>query len=403
MALLPVYEALDRILNSINPLNAELISLHDALGRVTVEDVTSNLTQPPFDASAMDGYAIKYKDASKTLDIVGISQAGKAYPDTIKSGQAVRIFTGAPMVSGADTVVIQENVLRDGDKLTINNCKTRGSNIRAAGGDFKEGQCLVKKNITLDARHIALLAAGNVAEIDVYIRPKVALLATGDELLEVGSEIGPDKIVNSNIPLFKALIAEHGGVAINLGTAKDTEEDVKAKIALVKDVDMFVSIGGVSVGDYDIIQDVLKQSGLKVDFWKVAMQPGKPIVYGDFNGIPYFGMPGNPSSAYVCFANFMLPALNKMQNKAENGFQHSYAQLEHDIKEGGDRMNFMRAIYNENDKGEKFVSSNLSQSSSKLKTLADSNCLLVRDVNAPATKTGDLAKIILIKPGVFCS
>ena len=398
MALLPVNEALNRVLNSINQLGTELISLHDALSRVTAKDVTSNLTQPPFSASAMDGYAIRFEDMSRTLDVIGTSQAGKAYPETIKSCEAVRIFTGAPMVKGADTVVIQENVSRVDDKLVINDCKSKGSNIRIAGEDFNEGQCLVSKNVTLDARHIALLAAGNVAEIKVYKRPKIALLSTGDELLEVGSKISPDKIVNSNIPLFKALIAEHGGVAIDLGTAKDTVDDLKEKITMVKDVDMFVSIGGVSVGDYDIIQDVLKESGLNVDFWKVAMQPGKPVVYGDFNGIPYFGMPGNPSSAYVCFANFMLPALNKMQGKAETGFQHSYARLEHDIKEGGSRLNFMRAICNENDKGEKFVSSNLSQSSSMLKTLADSNCLLVRDVDAPAAKVGDLVKIILIRP-----
>ena len=397
MALLPVADALSRILNSVDRLEQESISLHDALGRVAAKDHKSNLTQPPFAASAMDGYAVRYDDISAPLIVVGESQAGASFTGKMEKGQAVRIFTGAPMVDGADTVVIQENISRVGDEITINDCKQKGSNIRKAGGDFMVDDVLVYSNTIIDARHIALLAAGNVAKIDVYHQPKVAILSTGDELLEVGSEIGPDKIVNSNVPMFMALVKEHGGIPVNLGTAKDTVEDVKNKIAAVKNVDIFVSIGGVSVGDYDIIQDVLKDAGLKVNFWKVAMQPGKPIVYGDFNGIHYFGMPGNPSSAYVCFANFMLPAMCKMQGIVQLGFKTSHAQLEHDLKAGGPRMNYMRAHFKENETGEKWVNATLTQSSANLKTLARSNCLIVRDVDAPQGTTGDLVKIILIK------
>ena len=299
MSLLAVDEALNRIIKSVKTLDSEIISLGDALGRVTAMDIKAKLTQPPFAASAMDGYAVRFGDIDQPLKLVGISQAGCSYDGVLKMGQAVRIFTGAPMVAGADTVVIQENITLNGDMVIINDCKEKGANIRAIGGDFNEGDCLVGKNSKLDARHIGLLAAGNVAKLCVYKKLKVTLLSTGDELLEVGSQISPDKIVNSNIPLFKALVEEHGAIAIDLGTARDTVEDVKAKIALVDNVDIFVSIGGVSVGDYDIIQDVLKEEGLKVNFWKVAMQPGKPVVFGDFKGIPYFGMPGNPSSAYV--------------------------------------------------------------------------------------------------------
>lgn len=398
MTLLPVADALSRILNSVERLGSECISLYDALGRVTSQDIKSNLTQPPFAASAMDGYAVRFEDISTTLIVVGESQAGASYRGVLQPGQAVRIFTGAPMVDGADTVVIQENVTRVDDEITVNDCKQKGSNIRKAGGDFMAGDVLVYNSTSMDARHIALLAAGNVAKIDVCRRPRVAILSTGDELLEVGSEIGPDKIVNSNVPMFMALVSEHGGIPINLGTAKDTVDDVKTKIAQVKDVDIFVSIGGVSVGDYDIIQDVLKEAGLKVDFWKVAMQPGKPIVYGDFNGVHYFGMPGNPSSAYVCFANFMLPAMCKMQGIEQRGFKSSYARLEHDLKAGSKRVNYMRASYQEHDLGEKWVNSTLTQSSANLKTLARSNCLLVREVDAPAIKTGEMVKIILIEP-----
>lgn len=398
MALLPVYDALERVLNSIPEIESEVINIHESLGRIVTEDIASNLTQPPFEASAMDGYAVRFDDIEDPLNVVGESQAGQAFDGKLEPGQAVRIFTGAPMVDGADTVVIQEYVIREDDRIIINICNARGGNIRAAGSDFMAGECLVEANTKIDARHIALLAAGNVAEFSVFRQPKVAILSTGDELLEVGSEIGPDKIVNSNVPLFMALVTEHGGVPINLGTAKDTTEDVRAKIDLVKDVDIFVSIGGVSVGDYDIIQDVLKEAGLEVDFWKVAMQPGKPIVYGDFNGIPYFGMPGNPSSAYVCFANFMLPAMYKMQGHAQNSFPTSHARLEHDIKAGSKRLNFMRAHFHENERGEKYVNSTLTQSSANLKTLARSNCLLVRDVDAPPANTGDLVKILIIEP-----
>lgn len=396
MALLPVSNALSRILNAVKPLGTEVISIHDALHRVLAVDAKAKLTQPPFDASAMDGYAVRFDDVTEPLKVVGESQAGKSFDGVIERGEAVRIFTGAPMANGTDTVVIQENVTRTGAQLIINEAKNKGANIRKAGGDFKYDNVLVKSSTKLNGRHIALLAAGNIADVAVYKRPRIAILSTGDELKDVGSEIDPDQIVNSNAPMFLALVQEHGGIPTNIGIARDTVEDVRSKIRQVKDFDFFVSIGGVSVGDYDIIQDVLKEEGLNVFFWKVAMQPGKPLVFGDFNGIHYFGMPGNPSSSYVCFANFMLPAMNKMQGLGDFGFPQSHARLEHDIKPGGSRTNYMRGIVSENEVGEKTVSALLPQSSGNLSPLADSNCLLIRDADAPIAKAGDLVKIILI-------
>ncbi|MDA9180106.1 molybdopterin molybdotransferase MoeA [Emcibacteraceae bacterium] len=396
MALLPVTEALETILNRSHPIETEIISIHDALGRVLADDVRSQLTQPPFAASAMDGYAVRFDDIGGPLTLIGESQAGKSFDGSLSNGEALRIFTGAPVPVGADTVIMQENTSFEGNQVTINECRAKGINIRKIGEDFKKDDILLKKGVKITARHIAVIAAGNVEKICVYRKPKVAILSTGDELLDVGSEISPDKIVNSNVPLFMALIKENGGIPVNLTTARDTLDDVKAKISKVKDVDIFVSIGGVSVGDYDIIKDVLKDAGLKVDFWKVAMKPGKPIVYGDFKGIHYFGMPGNPSSAYICFVNFMLPAMNKMQGLGEYGYPISHAILDHDIKEGSGRMNFMRAIYTENQDGIKTVSANFSQSSALLKTMSDANCLLIRDVKAPPAKAGELVKIVLI-------
>lgn len=395
MSLLPVNDALIRVLNAVTPIDTEIISIHDAFGRVTAQDIKSNLTQPPFDASAMDGYAVRHGDKSP-LKLVGVSQAGKAYDGVLKAGETVRIFTGAPLVEGADTIIIQENVTVQDNEVTLNEVSEIGVNIRAAGGDFKKGDILVSNGTVINSRHIAVLTAGNVATLPVYKKPKVAILATGDELVDVGSDVSDDKIVNSNIPLFKALITEHGGVPIDLGIARDNIDDVKAKITEVKNVDMFVSIGGVSVGDYDIIQDVLIKAGLKVDFWKVAMQPGKPMIFGDFNNIPYFGMPGNPASAFVCFANFMLPALDKICGKIELGFKKSTAYLGHDLEQGGSRTNYLRAYFRENENGDKIVSAKFNQSSAKLKTLADANCLLIRDIDAPFAKAGEPVKIVLI-------
>lgn len=396
MSLLPVADALEIILNTTETLGTEQVHLGDALGRITANDITSNLTQPPFAASAMDGYAVRFDDIASPLTVIGESQAGSSYDGTVGKGEAVRIFTGAPMADGADTVVIQENVTRDGDQITILDGKSKGANIRAAGGDFMEGDVLINKGTKIGARQIALLAAGNVPEIPVYKKLRVAVLSTGDELIDAGNEIGPDKIANSNAPMLCALVAENGGIPIDLGIARDNVDAVKEKIALVKDVDIFVTIGGVSVGDYDIIQDVLKEAGLKVDFWKVAMQPGKPLIYGHINGIKYFGMPGNPSSSYVCFANFMLPAMNKMRGAGDFGYPVTQATLEHDIRPGGWRMNFLRAIYTEKEDGTKTVNADFNQGSARLKTLSDANCLLVRDIEAPAAKAGDKVKIILI-------
>ena len=396
MALLDVADALVKVLTTVNELGHEIINIHSASGRITSSNIISKITQPPFPASAMDGYAVRFKDIKNPLLVVGECQAGFSYSGNISEGEAVRIFTGAPLVNGADTVVIQENVTLTDGTITINFPVIKGSNIRALGSDFMNGELLVAKNTLLNARHIGLLAAGNVSEFKVYKKPRVAILSTGDELVEVGSKVGLNKIVNSNLPMFSALINENGGIPINFGNALDTPKSVINKIKQIKDVDIFLSFGGASVGDYDIIQDVMKTNGLKVHFWKVGMQPGKPLIYGKFNNIPYFGMPGNPSSAYVCFINFIIPAMYKMMGRRENGLKNGLAHLEHDLKKGGSRINYIRASIRENKFGKKFVNSSITQSSANHKSLANSNCLIVRDIYASEAKLGDLVKIILI-------
>jgi len=396
MALLPVADALAKVLTSVSELGHEVINIHSASGRITSANIFAKITQPPFAASAMDGYAVRFKDIKKSLIVVGESQAGLSYSGSISEGEALRIFTGAPLVNGADTVVIQENISLKNNNITINFPLEKGSNIRAIGSDFMNGELLVAKNTKLNARHIGLLAAGNIFELKVYKKPRIAILSTGDELVEVGSPVGLNKIVNSNLPMFMALIYEIGAIPINIGNALDTPESVSSKIDQIKDVDIFVSIGGASVGDYDIIQDVMKTKGLKVHFWKVGMQPGKPLIYGKFNDISYFGLPGNPTSAHVCFINFIIPAIYKMMGRSEGGLKISHAYLEHDLSKGGSRVNYIRAALHENEFGKKFINSSFTQSSANHKTLANSNCLIVRDINASPAKAGDLVKVILI-------
>lgn len=396
MSLLPVEDALKRVMAAFTPLAAETVPLSEALGRTTADDIKANLTQPPFDASAMDGYAVLAEDGEATLDLIGEAPAGKSFSGTVKKGQAVRIFTGAPLPDGADTVVMQENTERpDEGHVHIVKAADKGRNIRLSGNDFRAGETLVIKGTVINARHMGLLAAANVPTLSVSKRPKVALLATGDELVNVGEIVGPDQIISSNSLLLSTLITEQGGEAIDLGIARDTKASLKEKIAQVHGVDLFITIGGASVGDHDLVQDVLGEEGLKVDFWKVAIRPGKPLIFGDFKDIPMLGLPGNPASAFVCAANFMVPALHKMLARQYQGLQQSTACLGHDLPENGSRRDYMRAFLSDDGK---IVKTAAKQDSAKLSTLAHADCFLVRAPHAPAAKEGEPQEILLLTP-----
>lgn len=405
MSLMPVDQALEIISQQFRPLEAEDIPLAQALGRTTACDHFAAVTQPPFNASAMDGYAMRAVDVAQCpveLTVTGEVAAGKAYSGEVTPGTTVRIFTGGPVPKGADTVIMQENTDRlSEDMVRINIGAEKGRNIRPAGNDFAKDQKLVTAGSVLTSRHIGMMAAANIAAVSVRRKPRIALLSTGDELVNVGEEVGPDQIINSNNLLMSTLVVENGGEPVDLGIARDNVASLEEKIALLRateKVDMFITIGGASVGDHDLIQKVLGQHGLKVAFWKIAIRPGKPMIFGEFNDGPMIGLPGNPASAFVCAINFMVPALHIMLGRAAIGAPTSYAFVDHDLPENGSRQDYMRAQYSENDRGEKIVTTTPKQDSAKLSTLANANCLLIRAPHAPAITKGTQVKIMLLHP-----
>lgn len=403
MALMPVEQALEIISQKFSRLKAENIPLDQALGRITAADHFADITQPPFDASAMDGYALRAEDIADCpadLTVIGDVAAGNIFDGDIMPAAAVRIFTGSPVPSGADTVVMQENTRRlNTDTVQILQSTQQGKNIRTAGNDFARGQKLLAAGTLLASRHIGMMAAANIATVAVSRRPRVALLSTGDELINVGETAGPGQIINSNNLLLSTLIEEHGGVPIDLGIARDNAASLEEKIALLKamdEIDLFITIGGASVGDHDLIQKVLGQHGLKVAFWKIAIRPGKPMIFGEFNARPMIGLPGNPASAYVCAIIFLLPALHIMLGRQHIGAKKSVAHLAHDLPENGARQDYMRAHYLEDASGAKTVTATAKQDSAKLSSLARANCLLLRPPFAPAAAKGHKVDIVLL-------
>lgn len=404
-SLMPVQQALEIISQSFSRLDPEDIPLTQALGRTTARDHFAAITQPPFNASAMDGYALRAEDVANCpveLQVIGEAPAGKSYDGDVTPGTTVRIFTGGPVPKGADTVIMQENAerLNEGSVRILIGAES-GRNIRPAGNDFAKEQKLVEDGTILTSRHIGMMAAANIATVTVTRQPRIALLSTGDELVTIGDVVGPDQIISSNNLLLSTLITENGGTAIDLGIARDNAPSLEEKITLLKAtdrVDLFITIGGASVGDHDLVQKILGQYGLKVHFWKIAIRPGKPMIFGEFNQRPMIGLPGNPASAYVCAVNFMLPALHIMLGRNVIGAPRSIAILDHALKDNGSRQDYMRAYYTENSDGEKVVAATPRQDSAKLSTLAHANCLLVRTPNAPSAAKGDRVEILLLQP-----
>ncbi len=328
--MISVDEAFEQVMSGISPLHAEDISVADGLDRVLAEDVASRVTQPPDAMSAMDGYAVRAEDVASvpvTLTQIGESAAGNGYNGKIGPGETVRIFTGAPLPDGADAIIIQEDTDTDGDQITVLEGVAAGRYVRPAGLDFAEGDVLLKAPKRLNSRDIALICAMNVPWISVMRRPRVAILSTGDELVMPGESIGPNQIISSNSIGLSAFVEAAGGTPINLGIAKDTAESLQEKLGGIAGADMLVTIGGASVGDYDLIESVLGKEGLDINFGKVAMRPGKPLIFGKIMGIPMLGLPGNPVSAGVTSALFLKPAIDKMLGFEANAAPQSTALL----------------------------------------------------------------------------
>ncbi len=395
-------EALEKVTNGVEPLTTELVSIAEAHGRVLAEDVESRFTQPPSAVSSMDGYAVIAADTQTTpasLDLIGESAAGGSYDGLVTSGKTVRIFTGAPLPQGADAVVMQENTERDGNRVKILEGVGQGNFIRPAGMDFNQGEVLLPKGRRLSARDIGLAAAMNRPWLTVTRRPRIAILATGNEVVMPGDPVGPNQILSSNSLSLAAMVRAFGGEPLNLGIAKDDENSLHLMVAGAEKADLLITIGGASVGDYDLVQSVLGKEGLKLDFYKVAMKPGKPLIFGHVKGTPILGLPGNPVSANVTGLIFMRAAMEVMLGRPFAGLETTTAPLTVDVPENGPRKEFMRATIETTKDGAWGVNPFEAQDSALLARLAAADCLVIRPPHASAAKAGERVEIILLPKG----
>ena len=390
-------EALERLFALARPLDTERVPLAEAAGRVLAADVVARRAQPPFAAAAMDGYALRAADIAEGAEfrVIGEAPAGRAHAGAVGPGEAVRIFTGAPVPEGADVVVIQEDTERTSQGIRVAASPDGKSNIRPAGGDFGPGDRIAAPR-RLRPADIALAAAMNAPALTVRRRPEVAVLATGDELVPPGQTPGPDQIVASNALGLKALFEAAGAVARLLPIARDTEESLAAAFRLARGADLIVTIGGASVGDHDLVAPVAERMGMERAFYKVAMRPGKPLMAGRMAGAALVGLPGNPVSAMVCGVIFVLPLLRAMQGFPAAPVPRRAARLSAGLGPNGPREHYMRARRTgDPDAAEgETVAPFERQDSSLLSVFAAADALLVRPPNDPPRAAGAAVEII---------
>ncbi len=394
--MISVDEARARILASLRPTLAEIVPLADAWGRVSAAAVASRLTQPPRDVSAMDGYALRSADASlgATLDVVGSAPAGHPWDGTLGPGQALRIFTGSVVPAGADAILLQEDARRDGERVTVNEAASPGRHIRRAGQDFAAGDVLVPAHHRLSARDIGLIAAGNHPWVSVHRRPRIAILATGDEIALPGEPIPEGGIVSSNSHALAALVRACGGAPMVLPVAADDRDAIAAAADAAAGSDLLVTTGGASVGEHDLVQDALASRGMTLDFWKIAMRPGKPLMHGRLGQLPMLGLPGNPVSSLVTAILFLLPAVAFLSGLPGAAPPVSMARLGEPLKANDHRADHLRARLSTAPDGTLVATAFGRQDSAMLRLLAESDALILRPPHAPALVAGAEVPII---------
>ena len=392
--MISVAEALSRVFDLVKPLDTEIVPLAKAAGRYMAAPASATRAQPPFAASAMDGYAVCGLALSgSNFTVVGEASAGHAWDGHLDPGQAIRIFTGAPVPPGTNRVVIQEDVTRSGDRITLSNSPDSATHIRAMGQDFQVGDTLSKR--LLRSTDIALLAAMNVATVPVTRKPLVAIIATGDELVMPGDVPRADQIIASNSFALKAMIEEAGGIAQMLPIARDTEASLVTVFSLAAGADLIVTIGGASVGDHDLVGKVVSDLGMERAFYKIAMRPGKPLMAGRINGTPMLGLPGNPVSSIVCGHIFMLPMLRAMQGLGATAPPMWQATLTAPLAPNGLRAHYMRALVSHSD-GVTKITAFTAQDSALLSVLSQANALLLRPVNDGPCAVGEIVDYLPI-------
>ena len=399
MALMPVAEALARVLADTEPLAAVATPLADAHGRVLAADLAALRTQPPADVSAMDGYAVHSQDVASApvrLKLVGEVAAGHPFQGSVGRGEAARIFTGGVLPPGTDTIVIQENTVREGDAVLVNAASGKGKHVRVEGLDFKRGAVLLAKGRRLRDRDLALAAAMNYPTVPVHRSPKVALLATGDELVMPGGTPAFGQIVYSNGYATTAVARREGCEVVDLGIAPDRVAETAAGVRRAREVgaDILVTSGGASVGEHDLVREALAAEGLALSFWKVAQRPGRPMMYGRLGAMHVLGLPGNPVSAYVCAVLFLVPLIRQLAGRNDVAPALETARLGCDLSANDERADYLRAVLTAGPDGIPVAMPAPVQDSSMLMPLAHADCLLVREPFAPAAKAGERCAII---------
>jgi molybdopterin molybdotransferase len=396
---MPVADALAAVLAGTEPLPAEMATLDGAFHRVLARDVAALRTQPPQAMSAMDGYAVRAKDASEPkarLKLIGAVPAGRPFERAVGAGEAVRIFTGGVIPEGTDAVVIQEDVVADGGGITIMEAAVASRHIRPAGVDFNKGDVLLTAGTRLTDRDLSLAAGMNYPELPVRRRPTVAVLATGDELVMPGCEPGPGQIVYSNGYALRALARAEGAETIDLGVAADTIEATTQGIRRARDsgADILITTGGASVGDHDLVKQSLEAEGVTMAFWRIAMRPGKPMMHGRLGAMRVIGLPGNPVSSYVCAFLFLVPLIRRLSGRSIVHHVGETARLGRDVAANDHREDYLRARLEERGDGIPIAMPVHHQDSSLLGNLAAARALVIRRPLAPAAAAGSPCDIL---------
>ena len=401
--LMSVAEALERVLAQVSPTEAQMVPVEEAAGRVLAEPLCAILTQPPFAASAMDGYGlraadVRNKNAPVRLRVIGQAAAGHPFAGTLGPGEAVRIFTGAPLPEGADAVIMQENTqyhIDDVGFVTITDTTISPGFVRPKGMDFNAGDVLLASGRILNARELALAAASGHGAVACRRRPLVAILSTGDELVPPGTAPGPGQIVSSNHLGIAAMVTAAGGKAHYLGIARDTTDSLNAHLDRARNADILITIGGASVGDHDLVGPMLKSRGMALSFWKIAMRPGKPLMFGQLGNTRVLGLPGNPVSALVSARVFLMPliaALLGLPRTEEETPQR--ARLATALPANGPRQHYLRATLTRDDNGHIVVAPVASQDSSLLSLFTRADCLMVRAAGDRPRAAGEMIEIL---------
>lgn len=393
--MISVEEARGRILAGLVPTACEMVALAAAWQRVTAAPVLARLTQPPRDVSAMDGYALRAADGvlGATLNVVGSAPAGHPWEGSLNPGEALRLFTGSIVPDGADSILIQEDATRDGDTLRVNEAVGPGRHIRRAGQDFTLGDTLIESGRRLTARDIGLIASANHPWVGVHRRPRVAILATGDEIALPGEPIPPGGIVSSNSHALAALVRACGGEPMVLPVAADDRAVLAAAADAARGCDLLVTTGGASVGEHDLIQEAFAARGLALNFWQIAMRPGKPLMFGRLGDLPMIGLPGNPVSSMVCGILFLMPAIQRLSGLAGDPPPVIAATLAAALPANDHRADHLRATLRETAAGVEALPFDR-QDSAMLRRLANADGLILRAPHAPAAKIGASVHVV---------